>query len=840
MRLRSLILLLSIVSATAIAVVFLLPDPPEVRRSSALAPRETPSMDPESAQGGELGPVPGGTQAPAPSAEIPAGRPEVALDVLVHETDGRAAPGVTLRARSTVGPHVEGLAVEDDRKVDRVATTDEEGRARLDALPVGPYTLVAEGPDGRRSREEVCLALERREARLTLPERALERDLVVRVLDVAAKPVSAARVEIYGGVAGSQADRVGTVPALAGTTGEDGTARFADVEFEGGAVVATAPDGRAGLSTAPRPQGPVVTVAEPGVLEGGLIGQPAERFLDARVLAYALDRHEPYAPTHGLEVSAPVVDGRYRFEALPAGTWSLALDDPGGGRIVLPPATISGRPLRNSVDPLEVQVLPGRTVEHDLETTDGGSIEGRVVTEAGHPVEGALVRATLVPETSTLPDGFTLHGVHVWRFDSRLRAPGDHPVTHRSAGTDAIGSYRFAGLPPGRHRIEVLAAGLSYDRRESVEVEDRERTILEHVLRAAGTLQGLEPRAGLVGVRDEERSEVLMIALLPRDGRFTFGGLAPGSYVVCQFQADSAVPPVALTTVLVEAGRTTWIDLSAAERPVRLAGRVLDAHGPVAGARVRLDPETRITDQEGRFEMRSSFPLTDPITLQILRGSVETWFTLAGMPPGTTPPVQDLVLGDEVLRLRTLDESGTPASARVEIAAVELASSGGDVEAIRFEPVFVDESGERLVPGILPGVYVVRARFENGAEVQADVSIPEAASVVLRRPPSSDLEVLLLDADGAPVLGKWIAVETRVDAPAATSGRASTQEPVRRWRESDVDGRARFRGVTAGDVRIQVRASRSVWAGEEAVLASEQLELAAGEDRKVELVLRDP
>lgn len=743
------------------------------------------------------------------------------LSVRARGADGRGVSGAALRLESQITPHLEGYEIADPRGVVLETTTDDEGVGRLGSLPVGPYAITSESPDRRRDRREFVLTVDRREIDVVLPETGTERDFVVRVVDADGAAVAEARVDVFVAVSEE--------PALTRKCDEAGIARFEDAEVEGAVILARHADGSCGVLALPAASDSdrTVVLAPPGSLEGSLAGLAPARLLEARVLAVALDRSEPYASTHGAVISTPVVDGKYRFGALPAGTWTLSLSDPRGSRLVLPPLHVGSAPLPNSIDPIEVEVPSASSIVRDLQIVEGGTLEGLVLTDHGKLVVGALVRDTFAPSKRSLPDGFVLEGAHVWRFDSKTRSPGGHPVTHVSTRTDPSGRYRLVGLHPGRHRLEVLAPGLSYDRRERVEIEDGRETSLEHVLEPAGAIQGVEPRAGFLGVTRAGREEVLMLAVLPEDGRFTFVGLAAGQYVLSRFHAEPGQPPVALATVDVEAGKTRWVNLSRIDRPVRFLGRVVDARGAVRGARVRVYPELFRTDAEGRFEMRSTFPLAGPISVQVYRDNVETWYSLPGMPPGTTTYEKEFVLGGESFSVRTLDASGSPAPARLEIAVAKLRPPLGEVETLRFDPIFVDESGERAVGGLLPGEYTIRARFENGSEIQGSVSPPESKALELRMPASGDLTVQVRGPRGDPELGRWVSVEP--------SGAA---EP--RWGETDVEGRVTFRGVDAGEALVRVRASRGAGTGLDGALAEERVTISEGEAKSIELELPKP
>jgi hypothetical protein len=259
---------------------------------------------------------------------------------------------------------------------------------------------------------------------------------------------------------------------------------------------------------------------------------------------------------------------------------------------------------------------------------------------------------------------------------------------------------------------------------------------------------------------------------------------------------------------------------------VRFLGRVVDGRGAVRGARVRVYPELFRTDEEGRFEMRTTLPLAGPISVQVFRDNVEIWYSLPGMPPGTTLYEKEFVLGGETIAVRTQDAGGSPVPARLEIQTRDLSPPLGDVETVRFDPIFVDESGERSVAGLLPGEYTVRARFENGSETRGSISPPESRSLELRMPASGDLTVRVKGPRGDPELGRWVSVEP------------DDAEP--RWGETDVEGRVTFRGIDTGEALVRVRASRDAQAGLDPTLAEERVTIAEGEAKSIELELPKP
>ena len=103
----------------------------------------------------------------------------------------------------------------------------------------------------------------------------------------------------------------------------------------------------------------------------------------------------------------------------------------------------------------------------------------------------------------------------------------------------------------------------------------------------------------------------------------------------------------------VDAGRTTWIDVDrTGTAPIRIAGRVLDASGPVAGARVRVYPEWITTGPDGEFEARSAFPHTAFLRFNVERDGITTRFEFPPMQANDREWRGELVLGSEALFVR--------------------------------------------------------------------------------------------------------------------------------------------------------------------------------------------
>jgi hypothetical protein len=801
-------------------------------RDAAEPPELTARMPPESdrVQLDEPAEVEPAEVAPAPAgAFVPGPRPRGTLQVEVVDHEAAPVPAARLELRSDTGPRLWALASLDERRIELSGITDAAGEAFFEDLPAGPYVIRASGPRRAMARRRFALTGSLTSLRLALEPALHPAGLLVRVVDDSGAGVARARVEMF-------VDDIGRSVSM--IADGEGIARFAYEGIEGAVVMAFARDGRVGtakvwrrdgVERAVRQGGIEVVVGAAGVLHGLLNGLAPTEFAGARVLAYALDNSFPYHSTRGTCFETPVTEGRYRFESLPAGTWSLELEDPAGARLALPPLDYDGE-LENSVDPIEVEVRAGEEVELDLEVRAGGVIEGLVRMADGTSIEGALVRTTYAPRT--FPDGFVLRGAHVWRYDSRV--PGDfgHPAAHASTRSGPDGSYRFAGLQPGRHRLEVIVDSLTYDRLEGVAVEDGQLVRLEHVLEPAGEIQGVNPGGGYLGAFRAGAEDPAMVAILPDDGRFAFAGLAPGDWRLAQLHSDAGVAPVELAVVRVEAGRTTWVDLSEVARPIRISGVVIDDAGPVAGARVKHYPRTWITDAFGRFSTSLSFAPSMWFRLSVERDGIETTFEPTPLRAGEREWVGELRMGSERLRLRTFDAHGVPVAARVELQSGQLEPDGTVARSIRAERLEVPMESERSVGGLVRGEYHVTARFANGARAYASARVPASEPLVLHAPAAGGLTVRVRSPGGDTAAGVEIMASTWIgEGPAPEDSAAFHRASAGETTYTDAEGRAVFRGVAAGDVLVVTRDERC------SETARERLRLGADESLAIDLVL---
>jgi hypothetical protein len=737
------------------------------------------------------------------------------------------------------------LSIAQDTATPRSARTGAEGRARFDDLPVGRYEISAQSSTSGES------PLEARAFAIVAPEPTVVRlellaapDLVVRVLDGANAPVAAAAVELTAGLERARAD-VGGAELLRATSDEHGEARFADRGYSGLIVLARAPDGRAGsaivwtrggVEHALRRGGVDVVVGATAVLEGRLTGLDPAQLDGASVVARLLTTSQPHYTAHGRAFATAVARGRYRFAELAPGTYTLGLDDPRGARLVLPPLSFGG-PLPNSVDPLEVTLASGERATRDLAVELGATIEGTVRDPSGAPLAGARVRATFAPATSNFPDGFVVRGVNVWRYDHPGSGDDDHPDSHWRARSDAAGRYRLTGLPAGSLRVEVASTGLTYDRREAVPLRAGETKLLAHVLEPAGSIRGISRRGGYLGVTRADQPEPRMIAILPADGSFCFPGLEPGSWTVAAFHSSSDIAPVVLCTVEVSAGRETWLDLDRiAALPVLIRGRVVDARGAVAGARVRNGYLAVTTASDGSFEFRSAFAHTMQVGFEVRHAGVTTGLQFPGMEREERSWNGELELGAERLDVRTLDADGAPSTAVLHIWCSDFERS--EVRECSIEAASVDAGGQRTLEGLFRGAARVTAEFADGALAEAEVTLPHDEPLLLRAPACGSLVIDVRHADGSPAAEVEVSAATWTGADAPPDDRDSFRERAHlRGAVTGRDGRAVIAGVVAGEVLVEAFSTRMRVAFEPNPSTWTRLPLARGERAELRLVL---
>jgi hypothetical protein len=801
---------------------------------------------------------------------LPAERRHTDFTARVEDPLGAPVADVDVRIDSTLGGFERGLEIQDDRAVRVRTTSGADGRVRVAQLAEGAYRLRARAADGRAHRMSFAFRVADAGAPLRVEledPRPGSPGVELTVIGEDGSPVADARVVLHGGIHGDGVVGDGTRPPLQATSDANGRARFAGLEWDRGLATAHAPDGRVGSVVFDefdhQRDSEFETSAELVVHAGGrvagrLIDAPgvADRGVEralagATVEAFLATSQEPWYWTFGATFPAPVVGRAFEVEGLPPGRYSFVLRAPAGARLVLDRYPM-GEKLANSVVPAIAEVKGGATTEVALAVAAGASVRGRVHRPDGSPVRNAAVLAVFAPRTSNFPEGFLLHGVNVWRFDSDNELGADHPLTHVRARTDARGEYLLSGLQPGVQRVVVTAPGLCFDRREGVAVLDGKTTTLDHELEPAGALQGIAPDDSYVGITRTGDATPTAIAILGGARSFTFAGLRPGEYAIAQFHSDASVAPIEFARAKVVAGRTTFVDLTDAPGPVEIAGRVVDATGPVLDAVVALDERSVAVDGNGRFALHRFFPLGE-FELRVTSRRT-TWRFLCDARAREGRGWQgDLRLGDESLRVECAGPRGATIAGDVRLEmqfdgedrSRDAPAVGSDprLRGITSERLPLDDSGRITLARLNAGRYALRLRFANGAELVEPVTLPHPDVVTVAVPACATLVARVVDADGKPV-PRWVVSASSYLRDGAIPDDVEGHDEWFQlaWAETDERGVATIPGVRAGRVLVRVsgplRATRLAPAAVAAQLpAPARIELGEDERRDVELRL---
>lgn len=761
-----------------------------------------------------------GNEAQLPPSSLvayPAKRPLAPLRGVVVDELGEPVSDVAVSVQADFGGILPELAIADDRTVALSLRSAEDGSFGAE-LPTGPYRLAAKAADGREANAR-CAVTEPPEVE---PMRLVVKaprgaNLSVTVVDRIDRPLEGAEVEVIAGITGTRVTGNREMPLLRGVTDVEGRCAF-DVRPYSALVFATAHDGRIGWANATQgregAEATRVQVDVPGALRGRLVGVDADLLRDTTVVAHALGRmaEAVYHAVLSRSEEVAIRDGAYSFERLAAGRYALTLDSPSGARLALPPFRCGRDDLENSVAAAAAEVTAGNTTVRDLEVVIGGTLRGTVTTAEGSPVAGALVSAVYAPRTWNFPDGVVLHGVHVWRLDSPFAGFAEHPEAHRRTRTGPDGRYELAGLQPGLHRVEVFVPGLAYDRRMDVKIKDGETTELRHALKTAGVLQGVTADTALIGVVVNGETLPRVLTSVAADGLFTLPGLPAGPCEVRAFHSDEARGSRLLAATEVCAGETTWLDLRSAG-PVRYVCRVVDARGPVQGARAR--PVGRAwmrTGPGGEFAWHVAFPF-ERVFVQVEVGGLVWQYSLAGPVSDQGGWEGDVRLGEHAAVIRTLDPAGKPVASELTLTRSGRDGAmvvGWDGSRARIR---VPAAGEAVLKGMHEGWYEVTASYAGGAETRTGFVIPSAEPLVLAAPRTGTVAVSLADAAAKPVAGIRVMVLVwRGEGPAPDDIDAFWNGTVEtKWGATGPDGKVAVEGVPAGTALLFAADGERQW-----------------------------
>jgi protocatechuate 3,4-dioxygenase beta subunit len=450
--------------------------------------------------------------------------------------------------------------------------------------------------------------------------------------------------------------------------------------------------------------------------------------------------------------------------------------------------------------------VPGSDEEVLIRLDPGATVHGRIVGPRGEAVIGARVSSVLRGDTT----GFA----------------------STTAVSDGEGRYRLDGVAPGLHDFETIHPDYRPLRRE-LEVELGERVVdleLEEGLTVAGRVVGPRgeavPRAtirALPAVQSPTGLGDLQASTTDDEGRFSLGGLAPGTYAIVAEHDELGRGLVELELGR-DSGTGSLRDVEIRLEPgLTLEGRVtgveFDALPQVriiATRSVRFTEESRSTpwssraamaapDYEGRFELRG----LEPGAWTVFARHPDGRTTQATVELGADLPPEPLVLRFEVEDAATLSglvrRDGSPVpGARVEALAVQ---AGGERSTV------TDHQGRFELRNLEPGEWNVSAQ-DGGASALARVRVDGEAEALLDLE-ETRLVLLVVDAaTGEPLAG----------------AQATAYGPAGIVRESmgqvtGADGRLELPVIPGG---VNVNVQRAGYAPKQ-----DDLELAAGERREL-------
>ena len=236
-----------------------------------------------------------------------------------------------------------------------------------------------------------------------------------------------------------------------------------------------------------------------------------------------------------------------------------------------------------------------------------GSNELTIQLQAGSEIRGFVRSASGTPASATVE----AHSEEAANTEVGMRAYLNQPTTTTS---DSDGFFRLTGLEAGRYFLVARAAGYPESGpAEPIEVDGRGAAGVEIVLESGASLSGV-----VTGLRSADLTQVTITATRQAqwqtatpdtEGSFTIDNLAPGTWqVVARRGVSLMARSVERSVTIAAAGAEEFVELPF-ERGLRLTGQVLAAGVPLVGGSVRADLQEHEdfwyaeVDQQGHFEM---------------------------------------------------------------------------------------------------------------------------------------------------------------------------------------------------------------------------------------------
>ncbi|MCG8461968.1 MAG: carboxypeptidase-like regulatory domain-containing protein [Holophagales bacterium] len=503
--------------------------------------------------------------------------------------------------------------------------------------------------------------------------------------------------------------------------------------------------------------------------------------------------------------------------------------------------------------PLEVEVPErGEVRELQLALERGGLLEGRILDNAGEPVEQAHVSDGLVAALSDSEGAFRVAGLPVGmaeivishpRYDDLLRKveiePGrnlldatfeagyrvdgrvvdedgvpvpdaqvrldlDRPGSPRQleslAGLD--GGFALTRVANGRYRVQAERAGFAPSRlEETVRVDGEDVAGLELVLE-----RGIAIRGEILGLNAEELPRVRVEARSgPRlarstwvnpEGRFSLEDLGAGGWIVSA-SLDGGRRQVEERVYLESGSGVVHLDLELGDG-FEISGEVRYRGEVLAGARLSLTHLQQSADRSAITDPHGTFRLADLPAGRYRLGLTHARDHLVHSEIVEVHGPRHLLIDLEtvVLRGRVV---GLEDHQPIRDAVVELRRLAVNPAETPFRATAgSDDRGAWELPRVAPGSYRLAARKDGFAEASRSVEIQpglDVSGLDLALPPTQGLDLdVRLASGGIPAV-----VHVQVIS-------ADGEVRVAESRSVDSSGRARLQTVPAGDWTVRVGA----------------------------------
>ena len=374
-------------------------------------------------------------------------------------------------------------------------------------------------------------------------------------------------------------------------------------------------------------------------------------------------------------------DGRFRFEHLNAGTWSLEATEGAStadldhieltqgsehevelrlrsqDQLTVIVTTHLGEPVADArirIEPegdlwssaygttdasgrAQIGVTPGAatvSIEHPEQQNESrdvvlepGNNELAIQLKSGGAITGVVRSADGSPLSQATVEALATDEVDEPAFRQYAR-----PAAQTTS--DRNGQFRLTGLEPGAYFVSAGATGFAESGpAEAIEIDGNPVSGVDIVLTPGGSIAG-----AVVGLRTAELSQVEITATQnaqwdstkpDAEGNFALENLAPGTWNIVASKGEAfAGRTVERTVTLGPGSSSAFVELPFA-RGLRLSGQVLVAGEPMIGAFLYLAPQdedeyqaTR-TDHRGAFEMDGLEPGSYTLTIQEWRGRSE-------------------------------------------------------------------------------------------------------------------------------------------------------------------------------------------------------------------------